>query len=49
MTVNQTGDVGFGLAGYQMRRTELFQDTVVVVFINFPLIVDSEEHVGGGG
>lgn len=27
-----------------MRRAELFQDAVVVVFINFPLIVDSEER-----
>lgn len=32
-----------------MRRAELFQDAVVVVFINFPLIVDSEEHVVCGG
>lgn len=49
VAINQTGDVGFGLAGYQMGRAELFQDTVVVVFINFPLIVDSEKHVGCGG
>lgn len=44
VAINQTGDVGFGLAGYQIGRAELFQDTVVVVFINFPLIVDSEKR-----
>lgn len=30
-----------------MRRTELFQDTVVIVLINLPLIVDSGGHEGG--
>lgn len=49
MAINQTGDVGFGLAGHQMRRAELFQDAVVVVFIDFPLIVDSAEHRWSAG
>lgn len=43
VTVHQTGDVGFGLAGYQMWGAELFQYTVVVVLINHPLVIDPKE------
>lgn len=40
MTVNQAGDVGFGLAGHQMWRAELFQHTIVFILIDHPLVVD---------
>lgn len=43
VTVHQTGDVGFGLAGYQMWGAELFQYTIVVVLINHPLVIDPKE------
>lgn len=49
VAINQTGDVGFGLAGHQMGRTELFQDAVVIVLVNLPLIVDSGGREGGEG
>lgn len=46
MTIHKTGYVGFGLAGYQMWRTEFFQDTIVIILINLPLVVDPTENKG---
>lgn len=43
VTINKAGYVGFGLAGYQMWRTELFQHAIVIVLINLPLVVDPEQ------
>lgn len=43
MTVNQTRYVGFGLAGHQVRRAELLQNAVVLVFIDLPLVIDPTE------
>lgn len=45
VTVHQAGDVGLGFTGHQVRRTELLEDTVVVVFVDPPLIVDPETRV----
>lgn len=40
VTVHKAGYVGFGLTGYQMGRTKLFQNPIVVILINLPLVID---------
>lgn len=40
VTIHKAGYVGFGLAGYQMRRAKLFQHTIVIILIDLPLVID---------